>query len=181
MSRRLIRRQQGVTLVMGLLMLVLLTLLVIGAITMSTMTLRATGNAQTRNEAVAAGQQAIERVASTDFPNNPVATTVNVDVNLDGTTDYAVTATPLCLNSVPVRLDQVDPVKSVNDAFCLGGISSSTSGIVGPGGSSSDSNSVCANQQWDIAAAVADKTGNRSNVTVHQGLSRRVAVGDGCP
>src|SRR5579864_9453925 len=103
--------QRGATLVIGMIMLVLVTLFVLAAINMSTLNLRIMGNEQSRNESIAAAQQAIEQVASTDFTTNPQPVTVPVDINGDGTTDYSVAvATPTCLNSVPVKQSALKPV-----------------------------------------------------------------------
>ena len=177
-SRSAPRRQRGATLVIGMIMLVLITLFVIAAVNMSTVNLRVMGNTQARNEGIAAAQQAIEQVASTDFPKNPVAVTVAVDVNGDGTTDYTVAIpAPVCLNAIPIKVTELDPTDLTNDAACFGSISSPNPGVVGGGGGGAG-NSLCSNTQWDIKAAVTDNTGTASTVTVHQGVGRRVAVGE---
>ena len=103
------RRERGATLVIGMIMLVLLTLFVIAAVNMSTINLRVMGNTQARNESIAAAQQAIEQVVTTDFPKNPVASTITVDVTGDGTSDYSVAiAVPACLNSIPIKVTELD-------------------------------------------------------------------------
>jgi hypothetical protein len=173
------RRQRGATLVIGMIMLVLLTLFVIAAVNMSTVNLRVMGNTQARNEAIGSAQQAIEQVASTDFPKNPVSTVVNVDVNGDGTTDYTATVDPpACLNSIPIKVTELDPTDIDNDGPCFGSISSTASGIVGSGGVGLGGNSYCSNTQWDLKASVVDNTGTKSEVIVHQGVGRRVATGE---
>jgi FlaG/FlaF family flagellin (archaellin) len=184
MSRPL-QAQRGITLVIGMILLVLLTLFVIATVSMTSLNLRTIGNTQSRNEAVGAAQQAVEQVASTDFPKDPKAVAVNVDVNGDGTTDYAVAvAKPACLNSVPIKLpipgqpSEIDPAV-VDDQACFGGISASGAGIVG--GASGAGNSGCANTQWDVNATVTDNGGNGAAMTLHQGIGRRIAIGDvGC-
>lgn len=90
--------QRGATLVVGLIMLVLITLMVTTAFTLSTTNLKSVGNMQFRNEAIAAGNIAIERVLSSPFTTAPSAEQILVDINNDGTNDYAVSiATPVCV------------------------------------------------------------------------------------
>jgi len=173
--------QRGATLVIGMIMLVLVTLFVLAAINMSTTNLRVMGNEQARNEAVAAAQQAVEQVSSVDFTKNPpttaTPTVVAVDINGDGTSDYQASVSAACLNSVPVKVTELNPADVVNDGPCFLSTSSSTSGIAG-GGTSGDS--LCSATQWDVAAAVSDATANTTNVavTLHQGVSKRIATGD---
>lgn len=88
------RAQRGATLVVGLIMLVLLTLLVTSAFMLSTGNLKAVGNMQFRNEAIAAANKRIEEVLSTDFTAVPPANPVNVDIDGDGAGDYEVTVEP---------------------------------------------------------------------------------------
>lgn len=174
--------QQGATLVIAMIMLVLVTLFVLAAINMSTTNLRVMGNEQARNEAVQAAQQAVEQVASVDFTKNPpttaAPTTVAVDINGDGTADYTATVSASCLNSVPVKVTELNPNDVVNDGPCFLSSSSSTSGLTGSGGASGDS--LCSATQWDVNAAVTDATANTTgaNLTLHQGVSKRIATGD---
>ena len=56
------RTEAGMTLVMTLIMLVVLTLLVVSAIRFSNINLRLAGNAQVQAESVAAAQVAIDKV-----------------------------------------------------------------------------------------------------------------------
>jgi len=177
-------RQRGATLVIGMIMLVMITLFVLAAVNMSTVNLRVMGNTQARNESIAAAQQAIEQVATTDFPKNPVAVTVNVDVNGDTTTDYIVTVDkPVCTRTVPIKMPVPGAVynelnaASTDDQICMGSIAAPNAGISGATGLGSGGNSICSNTQWDVRASVADQTGSNATVAVHQGISRRVVVG----
>ena len=163
MSNHFRSAQRGATLVIGMIMLVLVTLFVLAAINMSTLNLRIMGNEQSRNESIAAAQQAIEQVASTDFTTNPQSpSTVPVDINGDGTTDYTVAvATPTCLNSVPVKQSALKPVNpngtiNQNDFQCIVGGPSRTPGVAGSAGTG---NSICANSQWELNAT---RDGRRS-------------------
>ena len=185
-SKHFRRRERGATLVIGMIMLVLLTLFVIAAVNMSTINLRVMGNTQARNESVAAAQQAIERIVTTDFPKNPQATTFTVDVtgtdvvgSSTGSTTYAVAiAVPACLNSIPIKVTELDATDITNDGPCFGSVAGQNTGNVGSGGVGVGGNSYCSNTQWDVQATVTDQTGASSATVVHQGVARRVATGD---
>ena len=91
------KSQRGMTLILGLIMLVTLTLIVSTAFTLSSSNLKSVRNMQLRNEAIAAANLAIEQVVSSPFTNLPTAETINVDINNDGTNDYTVAiAQPIC-------------------------------------------------------------------------------------
>ena len=91
------KSQRGMTLILGLIMLVTLTLIVSTAFTLSSSNLKSVRNMQLRNEAIAAANLAIEQVISSPFTNFPTAETINVDINNDGTNDYTVAiAQPIC-------------------------------------------------------------------------------------
>lgn len=170
-------RQQGATLTIAMIMLVLLTLFVLAAINMTSINYKIMGNEQTRNEAMAAGQMAIEQVASTNFPAAPIAQTVSVDINGDGVADYSVALPkPVCQNSIPIKLVELDVTKS-GDIPCFGsGVSPAPGVPMGGVG-----NSLCANTQWDVPARVTDPTTNTGiDVTIHQGIGQRVPIGTTC-
>ena len=146
-------KQRGITLLVSLVMLVVLTLLVVAAVNMTSTNLRVAANMQMQAEATAAAQQAIENLISTTTPfYSPAASTVNVDINHDGTTDYIVSlATPVCLSSTPA-----------------------------PGYSAGFAASAPQDTYWDIKATATDnKTG--ANVTIHQGVKIKLAAGATCP
>lgn len=154
-------RQRGAVLIIALIMLVMITLFVLSVMNMAGMNLRVAGNTQARSESVAAAQQAIEFVASTNFTATPpAASTVNVDINGDGTTDYSVAVdAPTCLQTVPIK--QTDPGIDPTDPRYTGCFMGGGSAI-----------SLCANSMWDVKANVNDSgaTGTGTNVSVHQGL-----------
>ena len=92
--------QRGMTLLVGMIMLVLITMLVTTAFTMSTSNLKAVGNMQAHDQAIAAANIALEQVLSSPFTTTPQAETINVDNNNDGTADYVVAiATPVCVRA----------------------------------------------------------------------------------
>ena len=143
--------QRGSTLLIALIMLVLLTLIAVSAMSTTTVSLQAVGNAQFLEEAQAAGQRAIENVLSNgDFRNTPPVPQ-SIDINQDGTPDYTVTFAPppACLSyrkALPT-----DPNYPVD---C----------IVGAGLSA-----TCYWTTWDITANVTDAV-TGANVILHQGV-----------
>lgn len=156
------RRQRGVTLVVGLIMLVLITLVVSTAFMMSTTNLKAVGNMQFRDEAIAAANVAVERLMSTDFTTAPAPTEHAIDIDNDGAVDYMVDiALPVCVRSAGItKLPETDPDASTC-SFGAGGAP------------------VCFETVWDLTATVREAnaillTGARA--TIRQGVSKRVNV-----
>ena len=96
-------RQRGViTIFITMMMLLLITILVTTAYSLSTMNLRAVGNVQVREEALAAANLVIERVVGQGdlFTLTPSASTTGVDINNDGGDDYIVDlAVPQCIRA----------------------------------------------------------------------------------
>ena len=169
--------QRGATLAIAMIMLVLLTLFVLAAINMSNINLRIMGNEQVRNEAIAAAQQAIEQVASTNFPAAPPpAQTITVDINGAGATYAVAVPTPVCQNSVPIKLVELDAT-SVLDQPCFGSAASSSAGVAGSAGTG---DSFCAATQWDVNGTATDNFGAKTSVTLHQGVGQRVPIGTTC-
>ena len=176
-----IDRQRGVTLLVTLIMLVVLTLLVISAIRSSTINLHIAGNMQMQEEATASAQQAIEQVISTNFTANPASSVVNVDINNSGTTDYtADVAKPTCLGSTSITNSSLD-MTNPKDAPCFSSSTASNSGIIYASGVPSTAvQSWCYSQQWDVKAKATATSGSGANSTVHQGVSLRVPAGTSC-
>ena len=146
-------RQGGVALIVGLIMLVLITLIVISAFTLSSSNAKAVGNMQVRAEAVAAANSAIEQVLSADFTAAPSADSFNIDINKDDTIDYVVNvAVPICLRAIVAQ--------------------SST-------GCDSEHPELCSgstwHSEWDIDATVIDAASGAS-IRVRQGV--RVLISD---
>ena len=145
-----LRAQRGATLIVGLIMLVLLTLVVTSAFMLSTGNLRAVGNMQFRNEAIAAANMAIEQVLGSPFTNNPAAAAepINVDMDNDGEIDYVVSiAEPVC-----IRATVASP--SAPSSLSLGAAMSTASSW---------------NTIWDVVADVNDATTGAA-VQIRQGV-----------
>ncbi len=180
-----LRRQRGSTLITGLVMLVVLTLMVLSAINSSNSNLRIAGNMQTKEEAVAAGQQAIEAYISYNFTANPIASSVGIDINSDNTSDYQVAVSaPACTSTVPIPVSQLNPFNPA-DSQCL--LSSSPPGgqlVQAADGSwhvPQQNTSLCFQQNWDIQANVSSLSQNGAAVALHQGVNLRVPIGTTCP
>ena len=143
--------QRGVTLFVGMIMLVLITLMVTTAFTLSNTNLKAVGNMQARDEAIAAANVAIEEVLSslltTASTIAPAARTIPVDINNDGNNDYVVSiATPVCIRA---SIDTAAAISSIT----LGAAMSSAASW---------------NTLWDIEAVVDDAKTD-AKITVRTG------------
>lgn len=121
--RTLPHRQKGMVLVVGLIMLLLVTLLVASAFTLSSGSLDAVSNQQWRSEAVAAADAALEEVIQSDLVSATQASSlppVAIDLNRDGVAEYqAAVLPPEC---VKATLASATAPSSVT----LAGISNST-------------------------------------------------------
>lgn len=174
--------QRGSTLLVALVMLVLLTLMAISAINSTTSSIQVVGNAQFREEANAAAQQAIENVISSNFTANPTAAAAAASTTVSfGVASYNVTvAVPTCTSSVAITNGELNPDIPA-DKPCIGGSQSNNPGFFGPNGlPKPTTQSWCFKQKWDILATVTDaNTG--ANTTLHQGVFTKVPVGTACP
>jgi Tfp pilus assembly protein PilX len=144
-------KERGIAMVMGMIFLVLLTLLVVSAISSGMVNLRITGNMQAEDEARAVAQQAIEQYASVyaNFYPTPVAkAATGFDINNDGSNEYSVSiAAPSC------RSASQQTVARTPD--CAAGIKAGT---------------FCWDTLWDVTAVATDaKTGVKQTIT--QGVS----------
>jgi hypothetical protein len=104
------RAQRGaITLIISLIMLLLITVLVTTAFTMSTTGLRAVGNMQIRNEALAAAQFVIETELGGPFYTTPTALPdQEVDIDQDGTPDFEVDLEiPDCVRATQAAITSV--------------------------------------------------------------------------
>jgi len=140
--------QGGATLIIGLIMIVLITLIVVNAFMLSSSNLKSVGNMQVRDEAVAAANGAIELVISSAFTDAPVAQTINVDINKDGVVDYVVSlAAPVCIRVGPSTAASPSDVE-LGAAMSMGSTW---------------------NTDWDINATVSD-VASGAVVRVRQGV-----------
>ena len=142
--------QRGATLLVAMVMLVLLTLMVSSAFTLSTTNLKAVNNMQMREEAMAAANSAIELVISSAFTTTPAAQDINIDLNNNGSTDYTVNvAVPQCVSYTLAE-------SASESSVTLGVMSDKTWDTL-----------------WDITATVNDAASG-TNLTMRQGVLVRL-------
>ncbi|MDO8958821.1 MAG: hypothetical protein Q7U85_03700 [Rhodocyclaceae bacterium] len=90
-----LKRQRGATLIVGLIMLTLITVMVITAFQQSMGNQRAVGNMQFRDQALAAANIAQERLIAGNLATRITAdSNYQVDLNNDGATDISATVKP---------------------------------------------------------------------------------------
>ena len=178
-----IRKQDGATLVIALIMLVVITLLAVSSLSTTNMNLKVVGNMQSRGEALHATQQAIETVISTpQFIANPANALLNpcgtsntlcTDLNGDGTPDYTtrLNPAPSCVTVKAIKASELN-LSNAEDLGCSAG-QAQQFGVAGaPSGES-----LCANTAWDITAET-NATVSRTRVTVTQGVVVRINADD---
>lgn len=149
--------QRGITLVIGLIMLVLITLVVTTAFSLSTTNLRSVGNMQVREEAISAANSAVADLLADISSANPPSDDAGdarladkaIDIDNDGTADYTVTFD--------------DPMVCVRASQA---INESLSSVTLP---TSLTSSAYWNSIWEIGATVTDDRSGAS-VRIHEGL-----------
>jgi Tfp pilus assembly protein PilX len=178
-------RQQGATLIVGMIMLILISLLAVASFRLGKTDLLIVGNMQQRKQALSAAQQTIEQVISsvqfTTTPTNAlpnpcggVANAACVDVNGDGVTDINVSVVVLCSAIEPI-LNSALNLAIVSDQNC----SNQANQNLGVTGVASN-NSACSNSVWDTQATAIDVVTNAQYV-IDQGVAVRVPSSDVCP
>lgn len=175
-------QQRGVTLVVTLIFLVLISLFAATAFKNSTVNLRIVGNMQSQQEAIAVAQQALEQtISSTYFTTNPAnvaATPVSVDVDGDGTDDYTATLNPQphCYRTKAIKSTELNPTL-LADLACMKSGAVQQGGLDTPDAAADAGNSMCANSEWNIGAQVVDvRSGTK--VVMNQGVAVRVLETD---
>ena len=187
--RRVRRRQRGMTLIMALIMLVVLTLLALTSFNLGKSNLQIVSNMQTRNESIAAAHEVIEQaISNTNFFEQPEAvlsTTCGeansacVDTNGDGIDDVKVVLSPppTCVKVAPIKGDKLNLMTEEGRNCSLG--ETQTFGTE----DSNTGNSACADSTWEITAVATDLQ-NQSTAQVVQGVAVRVPSDDtttSCP
>ena len=164
------QRQSGMTLLIAMIILVMITLLAVSAYRVSNTNLKVVGSMQGRQEGVSAAQAVIEQVLSsvqfTRAPAGVAAQHWGIDINGDTKEDFDVKLSPQprCVRVAPVVLGAKI---AAADLPCVG------SAVLGKAHLSA----YCSDTIWEITAATQDKlTG--ANTTVRQGVGVRVAVDD---
>jgi Tfp pilus assembly protein PilX len=176
-------RQRGMTLVMALILLILLTVLALTSFSLGNSNLQIVSNMQQREQAVAAAHQVIEEtISSTRFFETPAAAVTNpcgapnqrcVDTDGDGRDDVKVVLSPppTCVKAQSIKNSDLD-LADAEDAGCSVG-SNQNFGVAG----ASDGNSECAKSVWEVNAVATDMA-TQASVKVTQGVAVRVAKDD---
>ncbi len=166
-------KQQGATLLVGMIMMVVLTLLVVFSLRSGNTNLRIAGNMQTQAEAAAATQQVIEQVIGqikvTEDLSLIAAQSVPVVMG-NVTYTVAVLAMNMCVMERPVLNSELI-TSNANDVACFE--SADSDKAIKADGTLTTKPSACKSQQWDIEAGVTDGTSG-TKVTQVQGISIRV-------
>lgn len=156
--KNLPQAQQGMVLVVGLIMLLLLTLMVSTAFSLSSANLLGVGNQQWRSEALAASDVALEQVIPSLKPPvtgsylaPAISNNIGVDINHDNVDDYFASVTPSCVRATLAGA-------SAPSSLSLAGMSNLTWNTV-----------------WDLDASVQDAVTGAS-VRVRTGV--RVLLSD---
>ncbi|HYF20458.1 MAG TPA: pilus assembly PilX N-terminal domain-containing protein [Ramlibacter sp.] len=173
-------RQSGMTLIVALVMLIVLSLLVVSAIRFSNINLKIAGNVQSETEATAAAQLALETTVKEIIGSSNIATIAaqpEVTVSTGGTSYKVAVSAPSCIFTKNINNNELDPTKSA-DQVCFEG--TDTERLVDASGNLTTTPTACRDQQWDVQAAVND-TSSGAKVTVLQGIAVRVGAQVSCP
>jgi Tfp pilus assembly protein PilX len=166
------RRQKGATLLVGLIMLVLLTLMAITSFNLGKSNMQIVGNMQFRNETVRAAEEAVE--AAISLPNSVIVPTVyNIDINANGTPDVAITITPT-LQQAYVKKNNALVLSDPDQLGCTLG-QAQAFGVVG----AATGNSLCAATLYDLKV-VAREAATNTSVELHQGVAVQVPADTVC-
>ncbi len=164
------RRQGGMTLLIAMIILLMITMLAVSAYKVSNTNLKAVGSMQGRQEGLSSAQSVIEQVLSSlQFTRTPAAVAAQhwgIDINGDGVEDFDVLLSPIpkCIRIAPVV---IGATPSAADYPCIG------SAVLGKAHLSS----YCADTIWEISATTQDKL-TAANTTIRQGVAVRVGVDD---
>jgi hypothetical protein len=173
------RAQRGASALVALVFLVIVAFVVLTAYRLSGQQLMLAGNAQSRAQALAATNFAVERTISTvDFLRTPAvvaATPIGVDIDGNGGDDLNVTlGMPVCYRLRIVPQAELDE-RRAGDVGCIGGSAPAGSVLVinGSGATAGTSGeSQCADSEWSLSATYADPV-TGSALTVNQGVGVR--------
>jgi Tfp pilus assembly protein PilX len=149
-----IKQQRGISLVMALIMLIVLTLTAISSTSSVNSGIRIAGNMQIQDEVLTAAQMAIDdQLSSLANFTAAVDREIDVDINRDGTNDYRVKLfAPVCTSTAPAQ----------QDSYKL-------------------SNSSPNKTFWEVRTEVTDiSTSTGATATVYQGVRINLLPSMGC-
>ena len=188
------RRQSGMVLVVGMVMLLMLTLVAVGVIRMASRHSQVVDNAQVRSEASAAGHYALDLVlnepATTwDDLKTPQGRSIAVNLGTLGSSDSRANSVRVAVANMSCKrariIKNVELVKRSGnvsyvdpaDASCFGGGSNTGLTIVDPdaiGSPTGDSN--CGTVLYEVQARAADEKLLDATASVVQGVEVRTDI-----
>jgi len=166
--------QRGTTLLIGLIMLVLLTLMGLASINSATSNLKVVGNMQYQQEAISAAQDSINKVLSkASYFSDPstAPTSDTVDVTGDGTADYTVALAQPCILATRDILVSELSLTNADDLLCMSSATLKNAGIMGQ--QSGTAKSDCARVTWRVTASVSDAS-TKAKVSLIQAARQKM-------
>jgi Tfp pilus assembly protein PilX len=188
------RRQSGMVLMIGMVMLLLLTLVAVGVIRMAGRHGQVVDNAQVRSEASAAGHYALDLVlnepATTwDDLKTPQGRSIAVNLGTLGSSDSRANSVNVAVANMSCKrarvIKNVELVKRSGgvayvdpaDASCFGGGSNTGLTIVDPDSIGSPTgDSYCGSVLFEVEARVADSKLLDATASVVQGVEVRTDI-----
>jgi Tfp pilus assembly protein PilX len=175
------QRQRGMTLIVALVMLVLITMLAMTTFNLGKSSIQVVNNMQNRDEGINASRNVLdEAMSSTRFFETPEdalnAPCLNsnhrcYDVNGDGINDIvAALSNATCVKVRTIKSNELD-LNNEEDRGCSLGASGDF-GIVG--GRAQKGDSMCADTVWEMTATSEDQLA-QSRAEVVQGVGVRVS------
>lgn len=171
------KNQRGITLLVGLIMLVVMTLAAVMSYNLSRGNTQIVGNQQTLQITTSIAREAIDELASRDlFAATPLTAFANgtnsksYDFNSDGTNDVVVTLDPApCVKKIKeITVEELTSVSG--EANVCANSSEQTFGVEG------SSNAGCIDVVWEISAQAVDSV-TAAKTTVVQGIRLRQKTG----
>lgn len=189
----IMHKQRGMTLIVALIMLVLITLLVATGINIEKGSLLAVGNMQQRNQVYAAAQDTIEEViSSTRFINTPQNAIIDpCDGGSPNTKCFSVTgstgsdikvtlATPSCIKSQRATLTLAKSGGSMDTQSLSAALGADSSDL---SNDTPENFSAAWDTTWEVQANAVDSV-TQASISLVQGVAVRVyqdAVVTSCP
>ncbi len=179
---RLPQREQGMTLLMSLIMLVVLTLLALASFNMTQANMQVVTNMQQRDAVSFAARGVLDEVLSSAAFHANVGQTLSqqtgcpegpdhrcIDTNGDGHNDVLVKVEtpPKCVKVKTIKSSELE-IGDPEDFKCT--TQEGQQGVEGEKG-----NSLCAESVWEVQVKAEDEI-SKAKMTVTQGIGVRVAV-----
>lgn len=182
--------QRGATLLVGMIMLILITLITLTVYRVSTTHTQVVNNEQLRSEAVSAANVALDAFLSTEVTTwdqyEDAGQTLGVNLgNLDGTAALAANTVSVSLRDLECRRARVikngELIKdlagvkyvSPDDSFCFGGGGTPLTIVdIAAVGTPTD-DSLCANVLYEVVAETNDPKLLNASATITQGVEVR--------